>query len=172
MSGFGPPILNSSIRSWNWPWMSPQTVTGHFCCTRVSTLAAEGWAFGHIRLVGRWIRPGELPAPVIPGQLGATDGWHASRGTTAQSSLSGVWCCRRRWSPSPASHLDQGANLLTKPLDVCLCELFAVHQTLDPAVERGNGGRLQGRCGGKVCGNAPDILHVSIHSDRWGLSDR
>lgn len=27
----GPPILKSSIRSWNWPWMSPQTVTGHFC---------------------------------------------------------------------------------------------------------------------------------------------
>ena len=30
MSGFGPPILKSSIRSWNWPCMSPQTVTGHF----------------------------------------------------------------------------------------------------------------------------------------------
>lgn len=30
MSGLGPPILNSSMRSWNWPWMSPQTVTGHF----------------------------------------------------------------------------------------------------------------------------------------------
>ena len=31
MSGLGPPIRNSSIRSWNWPCMSPQTVTGHFC---------------------------------------------------------------------------------------------------------------------------------------------
>jgi len=31
VSGLGPPILKSSIRSWNWPWMSPQTVTGHFC---------------------------------------------------------------------------------------------------------------------------------------------
>jgi hypothetical protein len=31
VSGFGPPILNSSMRSWNWPCMSPQTVTGHFC---------------------------------------------------------------------------------------------------------------------------------------------
>lgn len=23
-----PPIRNSSIKSWNWPWISPQTVTG------------------------------------------------------------------------------------------------------------------------------------------------
>lgn len=79
MSGFGPPILNSSIRSWNWPWMSPHTVTGHFYCTSVSALAANGWGFEHVRLVERWIRPGELPAPVVPSQLGAPDTWHASK---------------------------------------------------------------------------------------------
>ena len=28
MEGEGPPILKSSWRSWNWPWMSPQMVTG------------------------------------------------------------------------------------------------------------------------------------------------
>lgn len=31
MSGLGPPMRKSSIRSWNWPCMSPHTVTGHFC---------------------------------------------------------------------------------------------------------------------------------------------
>lgn len=30
MSGDRPPILKSSIKSWNWPCTSPQTVTGHF----------------------------------------------------------------------------------------------------------------------------------------------
>lgn len=40
MSGLGPPILNSSIRSWNCPWMSPQTVTGHFW-SKVSPSVAE-----------------------------------------------------------------------------------------------------------------------------------
>ena len=30
MSGDFPPILNSSIRSWNYPCTSPQIVTGHF----------------------------------------------------------------------------------------------------------------------------------------------
>ena len=34
MSGERPPILKSSIRSWNCPWTSPHTVTGHFTsCT-------------------------------------------------------------------------------------------------------------------------------------------
>ncbi len=34
MSGQCPPIRKSSTRSWNCPWMSPQTVTGHFTgCT-------------------------------------------------------------------------------------------------------------------------------------------
>lgn len=87
MSGFGPPILNSSIRSWNWPWISPHTVTGHFYRTCVSALAAEGWGFEHIRLVGHWTRPGELPAPVIPSQLGAHDGWHASKEQRSQCSM-------------------------------------------------------------------------------------
>ena len=34
MSGDLPPMRRSSIRSWNWPWTSPQTVTGHLTsCT-------------------------------------------------------------------------------------------------------------------------------------------
>lgn len=87
MSGFGPPILKSSIRSWNWPWISPHTVTGHFYCTCVSALAAKGWSFEHVRLVGRWIHPGELLAPVIPSQLGDPNSWHASKEQRAQSSM-------------------------------------------------------------------------------------
>lgn len=56
-----------------------------------------------------------------------------------------------------------GSNLFAESLDVRLDQLFAGHQALDPAVERGDGGGLQGRLGREVGGHAPDILHVRIH---------
>lgn len=36
------------------------------------------------------------------------------------------------------------AHLVAESLDISLSQLLAVHQTLDPAVERGDGGRLVG----------------------------
>ena len=51
MSGFGPPILNSSIRSWNWPCMSPQTVTGHFS-SKTSVRHNKFLALYHARTTG------------------------------------------------------------------------------------------------------------------------
>ena len=66
MSGLGPPILNSSIKSWNWPWISPHTVTGHFCVLvsqHVNKRDAE-----RLPLAVRWI-PLEEPREPIRTQL-------------------------------------------------------------------------------------------------------
>lgn len=58
MSGLGPPIRKSSIRSWNWPWMSPQTVTGHFYIVLGGAGAGAGWItyhWLHIRLFLKYL---------------------------------------------------------------------------------------------------------------------
>lgn len=64
MSGLGPPILKSSIRSWNCPWISPQTVTGHFWQGSVSKDAPlrRGERL-HILLAEHWILLVKLPVP-------------------------------------------------------------------------------------------------------------
>lgn len=53
-------------------------------------------------------------------------------------------------------------NLLAQSLNVNLGQLFTVHQTLDPAVERGDGGWFERRRR-EVCGSAPDVFHIRIH---------
>lgn len=55
MSGFGPPIRKSSIRSWNWPWMSPQTVTGHFCRRNCQSFGQVLCIYRHLPLAARSI---------------------------------------------------------------------------------------------------------------------
>lgn len=61
------------------------------------------------------------------------------------------------------------ADLLAQSLNICFGELLAVHQALNPAVNcRDRGGLDVGR--GQLCGHAPDVLHVGIHSGNSSLA--
>jgi len=53
-------------------------------------------------------------------------------------------------------------NLFAQSLNINLSQLFTVHKTLDPAVERRDGGGLE-RCGCEVCGSTPNVFHIRIH---------
>lgn len=154
MSGFGPPILKSSIRSWNWPWMSPQTVTGHFYRGGVSWPAASPSPSPsdrrHVPLAARWTRPATPRAPVA--SLISTVG--------AQS------------PPPPTRATPRGgAHLVAEPLHVGLGQLLAVHQALNPAVERRDRGGLA--LHGRHLGRRPaDVLHVGVHASAVRPSTR
>ena len=59
-------------------------------------------------------------------------------------------------------------DLLAQPLDISFGELLALHQALNPAVEGWDGSGLDvGR--GQLCGHAPDVLHVCVHSGNWAV---
>jgi hypothetical protein len=69
---------------------------------------------------------------------------------------------------TPASSQNK-TDLFAKPLDIRLCKLLALHQALNPAVEGWDGGRFDVGWG-QVGGQAPNVLHVRIHSgDCWSL---
>jgi hypothetical protein len=138
VSGFGPPILNSSIKSWNWPCMSPHTVTGHFCA-----IVSGGWRRSGIVYVPRAVRSTRPAAP---------------RGPIAH-------CCQNMPRSCVQAAV---AYLFAEPLYVALGQLLAGHEALDPAVQRGDCGGLAGRGRRQLHGlRHLHVLHIGIHGC-WG----
>jgi hypothetical protein len=166
VSGFGPPILKSSMRSWNWPWMSPQTVTGHFwfstSARNIFERALEphttGCTLDSSCKTSRAYK-GSISTPCSTRSRERGEGQHQplSRQRRVKIAIS---------IPSAVmqTSLEMHTNLLAKPLNVGLGQLLAGHQALDPAIEGGDGSRLQVLHWRHVRRDAPDILHGGIHA--------
>jgi hypothetical protein len=58
----------------------------------------------------------------------------------------------------------QGTYLLAESLHIRLGQLFALHETLNPAVEGGDGRRFRGRSRRMRFGDSAHVLHIGIHT--------
>ena len=122
--------------------MSPHTVTGHFCA-----IVSGGWRRSETVYVPRAVRS---TRPGVP------------RGPIAQVCQNVSRSCVQA----------AVAYLLAKPLYVALGQLLAAHETLNPAVQGGNCGRL--RRGGRRQLHGLrhlHVLHIGIHGCGGGGFD-
>jgi hypothetical protein len=67
--------------------------------------------------------------------------------------------------------LQDFARLVAQSLDISLGQLLALHQALDPPIQRGNGGGL-GRDRRYVGRHPSHVLHIGIHTGRRGVGSR